>query len=169
MLTRRLALAAPLAFAPLPALAAGFSSFLDSVRAEARRAGVREAVIADALTGLQPNADVLRLDRHQPEFTFTWAQYRARVLPATRLAAARVHYGSDSTLLAEVGTHFGVDPRIVVGIWGLESGFGANTGGFSVVQALATLAYDGRRAEFFRGELMNALRILNLGILARVA
>jgi len=163
MLTRRLALAAPFAFAPLPALAAGFASFLAGVRADARRAGVREAVIDDALAGLQPNSDVLRLDRHQPEFTLTWAQYRARVLPGSRLAAARVHYSSDGALLAEVGTHFGVDPRIVVGIWGLESGFGANTGGFSVVQALATLAYDGRRAEFFRGELMNALRILNAG------
>jgi membrane-bound lytic murein transglycosylase B len=166
MLTRRLALAASLAFAPLPAFAAGFSSFLEGVRAEARRAGVRQAVIEDALTGLRPNADVLRLDRHQPEFTLTWAQYRARVLPPTRLAAARVHYAGNGALLAEVGTHYGVDPRIVVGIWGLESGFGANTGGFSVVQALATLAYDGRRAAFFRGELMNALRILNAGDVA---
>jgi len=163
MLTRRLAIAAPLAVLSTPAWAAGFPSFLAGVRGEAVRAGIRPDVVEAALAGLQPNDDVLRLDRHQPEFTLTWVQYRARVLPATRLQAARDHYGREGTLLVEVGQHFGVDPRIVVGIWGLESGFGARTGGFSVVQALATLAYDGRRAAFFRAELLNALRILNAG------
>jgi membrane-bound lytic murein transglycosylase B len=166
MLPRRLAISASLSLLSCPAWAAGFATFLDGLRAESTRNGIRPEIIDAALRGLQPNADVLRLDRHQPEFTLTWAQYRARVLPPTRLAHARDHYDQDGTLLAEVGQHFGVDPRIVVGIWGLESGFGANTGGFSVVQALATLAYDGRRAAFFRGELLKALRILNAGDIA---
>ncbi|HTZ71362.1 MAG TPA: lytic murein transglycosylase [Acetobacteraceae bacterium] len=164
MLTRRLALAAALASPVLPALATGgFDLFLASLRVEAAHAGIRREVIEAALTGLTPNADVIRLDRHQPEFTLTWAQYRARVLPARRLAAARDHYARNETLFTEIGTHYGVDPGVIIGIWGLESGFGVNTGGFSVVQALATLAYDGRRAAFFRGELLNALRILNDG------
>jgi membrane-bound lytic murein transglycosylase B len=148
----------------LPAYGAdAFARFLAGLRAEAARDGIRQDVIDAALGGLRPNADVLRLDRHQPEFTLTWVQYRARVLPAKRLGAARDHYGQNQTLLGEIGGRYGVDPRVVVGIWGLESGFGANTGGFSVVQALATLAYDGRRAGFFRGELLKALRILNNG------
>jgi membrane-bound lytic murein transglycosylase B len=169
MLTRRLAVAAPLALLSLPARAAhhpasGFTAFVAGLRAEAARDGIRQDVLDAALHGLEPNADVLRLDRHQPEFTLTWAQYRARVLPASRLAAARDHYLREGRLLGDVAARYGgVDPRIVVGIWGLESGFGAHTGGFSVVQALATLAYDGRRAAFFRGELLNALRILNAG------
>jgi membrane-bound lytic murein transglycosylase B len=166
MLTRRIALSAPLALLACPAEAAGFPTFLDGLRAEAARGGIRPEIIDVALRGLQPNAEVLRLDRHQPEFTLTWAQYRARVLPPTRLSKARDHYDQDGALLAEIGQHYGVDPRIVVGIWGLESGFGANTGGFSVIQALATLAYDGRRAAFFRGELLRALHILNAGDIA---
>jgi membrane-bound lytic murein transglycosylase B len=168
MITRRLAVSAALASLAVPAEAAagGFAAFLAGLRAEAARDGISPRIVRAALDGLTPNADVLRLDRHQPEFTLTWAQYRARVLPDRRLAAARDHYGRNATLLTEVGQHFGVDPRIVVGIWGLESGFGANTGGFSVVQALATLAYDGRRAGFFRGELLKALRILDNGDIA---
>jgi membrane-bound lytic murein transglycosylase B len=164
MLTRRLVMPAALSAICLPAYGAGgFTAFLAGLRAEAARDGVRPDVLDAALRGVQPNADVLRLDRHQPEFTLTWVQYRARVLPAKRLGAARDHYGQNETLLTQVGGKYGVDPRVVVGIWGLESGFGANTGGFSVIQALATLAYDGRRAAFFRSELLKALRILNAG------
>jgi membrane-bound lytic murein transglycosylase B len=164
MLTRRFFAAATLAGLATPALAAdGFAHFLAGVRAEAARAGVRADVLAAALDGLRPNADVVRLDRHQPEFHLTWAQYRARVLPESRLAKARAAYGANQDLLVRTGQRYGVWPGVIMGIWGLESGFGNNTGGFNVIQALATLAYDGRRAAFFRGELMAALKILNAG------
>jgi membrane-bound lytic murein transglycosylase B len=164
MLTRRFFAPAALSALCTPAVAAGnFASFLASVRAEAGRAGIRPAVVDAAFHGIRPNPDVLRLDRHQPEFTLTWQQYRARVLPESRLTKARAQYTSNVSLLEAVGRRYGVDPRIVVGIWGLESGFGHNTGGFSVIEALATLAYDGRRASFFRGELLAALKILNAG------
>jgi membrane-bound lytic murein transglycosylase B len=164
MLTRRVLIPAALSGLALPAFAAGgFAAFLAGVRTEALRNGIRPGVLDAALHGLQPNQDVLRLDRHQPEFTLTWAQYRARVLPASRLDKAQTAYASNRDLLEQTGQHYGVWPGVIIGIWGLESGFGANTGGFNVIQALATLAYDGRRAAFFRKELLAALRILNNG------
>jgi membrane-bound lytic murein transglycosylase B len=134
------------------------------VRAEALREGISPSVLRQALSGIVLNAKVLELDRNQPEFTLTWAQYRARVLPDARLAAARAAYARNAALLADVTARYPADPQTVVGIWGLESGFGAKTGNFGVVEALATLSYDNaRRAGYFRGELLKALRILDHG------
>jgi membrane-bound lytic murein transglycosylase B len=173
MLTRRVlfsaSLAAPLAgITATPALAArkpadGFSAYLAGLRAEALRIGISPQIVAVALRDQPPNARVLQLDQHQPEFSLTWAQYRARVLPAARLQSALVHATENASTLDAVQQRYGVDYRIILGIWGLESGFGAKTGSFNIINALATLAYHGRRAAYFRGELMNALRILNAG------
>jgi membrane-bound lytic murein transglycosylase B len=164
MLTRRVFLAAPLAASPLSARAAGgFDAFLSGVRAEARHAGIRPDVLDTAFAGVSPNAKILELDHNQPEFTLTWAQYRARVLPDKRLQAASAAYRRNTAVLGAVWQRYAVDPHVIVGIWGLESGFGAKTGGYGVVESLATLAYDGRRAGYFRKELINTLRILNNG------
>jgi membrane-bound lytic murein transglycosylase B len=167
MLTRRVLTQAALLGLASPALAAdGFAHFVAGLRAEALRDGISPAILDEALGGLHPNADVIRLDRHQPEFHLTWAQYRARVLPESRLAKASASYAANQDLLLSTGRRYGVWPGVIIGIWGLESGFGNNTGGFNVIQALATLAYDGRRAAFFRGELLAALKILNAGDIA---
>ncbi len=165
MLNRRALIAAAACLPAVPGWAAvgSFGGFLDSVGAEARRRGVADATIEAAFAGVRPNARVLELDRHQPEFSLTWSQYRARVLPPARLALGREVYGRRQGVLAQVAQRYPVWPGVVMGIWGLESGFGAKTGSFGIVEALATLAYDGRRAAFFRGELINALRILDAG------
>ena len=110
-----------------------------------------------------PNAHVLQLDRHQPEFMLTWKQYRSRVISPTREQNAAEAYRDNLPLLTDIWRRYRVDPRIVIGIWGLESNFGTRIGSFNVVDALVTLAYDGRRASFFRAELINALRILGHG------
>lgn len=169
MLTRRhmLGSAAGLATAAVLPRAAwaqtSFSSFLYRLRAEARRAGVSDATLDAALAGLAPNAKVLELDRHQPEFTLTWAQYRAKVITPTKVSEGRTAYGGNRALLQAVRRRFGVDAPVILGIWGLESAYGRITGNYSVVQALATLAWDGRRASFFTPELIDALRILQRG------
>ena len=80
-----------------------------------------------------------------------------------RLKAAREHLQGNRALLAEVGRRYGVQPRFIVALWGIETGFGKVTGNFPVIAALATLAYDGRRSTFFRGELIAALRIVDEG------
>jgi membrane-bound lytic murein transglycosylase B len=157
--------------AALPAIVAvranaapsSFQSFLAGLRAEALRAGISAATVDRALAGIQPNQKVLDRYRHQPEFTMTWAQYRALLITDQRIANGRVAYRQNSALLDRVRDRFAVDAGVVVGIWGLESSFGTGMGDFHVVEALATLAWEGRRASFFRGELMAALRILDHG------
>ena len=139
--------------------AGGYAAFLQSVRRQARAEGIGDATLGAALDLLVPNAHVLALDRHQPEFTLTWAQYRARVLPAARLARARENLTAQAALFEQVRARFGVDPGVIIGIWGLESNFGSKSGSYGVFDSLATLAYDARRAAFFRGELLAALRI----------
>ena len=164
MITRRVALSLSLAALPFAARAqGGFESFVAGVRAEAVRAGIRGATVDAAFEGVQPNAKVIELDHHQPEFSMSWAQYKQRVLPQSRLDEGRRVYAGQASLLASLMDRYPADPRVVMGIWGLESGFGAKTGTYRIVEALATLAYDGRRATYFRTELINALRILNAG------
>lgn len=163
MIYRRTLIAAAVAL-PVPALALeSFEAFLNGVRAEARRSGIRDATLQQAFAGVQPNQRVIELDRKQPEFNLTWPEYRARVLPETRLQGARDNYARERTLLQAVEARYGVDSHILVGIWGIESNFGTNRGNYRLVEALSTLAWEGRRASFFRSELMNALRILNAG------
>jgi membrane-bound lytic murein transglycosylase B len=166
MLSRRSLLAAslPIAFAwPARAAQDSFQGFLVALRAEARRAGVSAATLERALAGVQPNQKVLERDRHQPEFTMTWERYRALLITDQRIANGRAAWQQNRALLARVQDRFSVDPGVIVGIWGLESSFGTGMGDFHVVEALATLAWEGRRASFFRGELIAALRILDNG------
>ena len=160
-LGRRSLLAAATSAVTLRAAVAknGYAAFLAAVDRDARAQGIGEPTLRAALDLAVPNAHVLELDRHQPEFTLTWAQYRARVLPAARLERARENLAAQAALFAQVRARFGVDPGVIIGIWGLESNFGTKSGTFGVFDALATLAYDARRAAFFRGELLNALRI----------
>jgi membrane-bound lytic murein transglycosylase B len=145
---------------------ASYAAFLAGVRAEAVGHGLSAAIIDRALALEAPNARVLQLDQHQPEFTLTWAQYRQRVLTRKKVADGRAAASARGAMLAAVGQHFGVDPQPLMGIWGLESAYGTRMGTFQIPDALATLAYDGRRASFFRAELMNALRILDHGDVA---
>ncbi|HUD59077.1 MAG TPA: lytic murein transglycosylase [Acetobacteraceae bacterium] len=140
-----------------------FSGFLAGLRAEARRAGVSAGTLERAFAGVQPNQKVLERDRHQPEFTMTWAQYRALLITDQRIANGRAAFQQNRALFARVQERFAVDPGVIVGIWGLESSFGTGMGDFHVVEALATLAWEGRRSSFFRPELIAALRILDHG------
>jgi membrane-bound lytic murein transglycosylase B len=166
MLDRRsllLALLPAALIAPARAATDSFQGFLASLRAEARRAGISAATLNSALVGVQPNQKVLERDRHQPEFTMTWAQYRALLITDQRIANGRAAYAQNRSLLARVQDRFAVDPGVIVGIWGLESSFGTTMGDFHVVEALTTLAWEGRRTSFFRGELIAALHILDHG------
>jgi membrane-bound lytic murein transglycosylase B len=167
MPTRRFLITSAAAAAlPAPGFAAAdfsFQTFLTSVQAEARSAGIRQATLDRAFTGIVPNQKVLERDRHQPEFTMTWARYRGLVISDKRITSGRQAVAANRTLFLRVQDRYGVGAGVIAGIWGLESSFGAGTGDFRVVEALATLAWDGRRASFFRSELMAALKILDHG------
>jgi len=170
MPTRRFVIASAISAAlSAPAFGASgdsFAKFLTGVRAEARAAGIRQATLARAFAGVAPNQKVLDRDRHQPEFTMTWARYRRLVITDKRITEGRQAVAANSALFRRVEQHYGVDAGVIAGIWGLESSFGTGTGDFRVVEALATLAWEGRRASFFRTELMAALKILDHGDIA---
>lgn len=153
--------AAPTAQPPAPPVE--FNAWLAALRADALKQGISQATVTAALGNLTPIQRVVELDRNQPEFTITLRQYLQRAISDARVNQARAKYAEHRKLLEEVGRKYGVQPRFIVALWGIETNFGQNTGGFSVVQALATLAYDGRRSDYFRGELINALKIIDAG------
>jgi membrane-bound lytic murein transglycosylase B len=165
MLDRRFFIAAAAAAAASPAAAAqgGFPEFLAGIRAEARRQGISDPTLDRALANVHPNSKVLELDRYQAEFTLTWDKYRSTRLSDTRVANGRQAYAQARGILTAVQSRFGVSPDVIMGVWGLETNYGGFLGGFNVVEALATLAWDGRRASYFRPELLAALKILDHG------
>jgi len=160
---RRALLAAALAV-PMTARAQGsFGAFLDGVRIDARRAGIRPATLDHAFAGIGPNQKVIDADHRQPEFTMTWVQYRAFTVSSARVERGRAAVAAHRALFNAVSARYRVDTAVIAGIWGLESNFGVNTGSYNVVEALATLAWEGRRASFFRSQLISALKILDHG------
>ena len=151
------------AVASSPAVAADvdFSQWLQGVRQEASAQGIGAGTLDRALNGIEPIPRVIELDRRQPETSLTFAEYITRIVNPQRRDAAREHFAENHALLSEIGERYGVTPPFIVALWGIETDFGRVTGGFPVIPALATLAYDGRRPAFFRKELMNALLIVD--------
>ncbi|HLI12813.1 MAG TPA: lytic murein transglycosylase [Alphaproteobacteria bacterium] len=139
-----------------------FATWLQGVRKEALSRGISQATLNTALANVAPIPRVIELDHKQPEFTMTFAEYLARVVPESRVAKGRQLLDENRQVLEQVSSVYGVQPRFIVALWGIESDFGRLTGDFQIVPALATLAYDGRRSSYFRGELMAALKILDL-------
>lgn len=159
--------AGPATTAPQPPAAAGelprpeFSTFVESLRADAVARGISEATIAKALTGLEPSATVIQRDQTQAEIVLTTEQYLARRVTTPLVRTARQMATKHRALLDRVAERYGVPPRVIVAIWGLESNFGRFSGVRPTIQALATLAWEGRRGAFFRGELLDALEIVD--------
>jgi membrane-bound lytic murein transglycosylase B len=140
-----------------------FSTWLQEFRAEASQRGIQAATLDAALRDVEVLPRVIELDRQQPEVTLTFAQYLQRVIPDTRVHTGRQLLKQHQTLLNQVANTYGVPAPVIVALWGIESDYGRRTGGFSVISALATLAYDGRRSAYFRRELLDALTILDDG------
>ena len=148
-----------------PALAQpAFSDWLAAFKTEATAAGISAEVLAAALPDdLTANERVVELDRRQPEGRISMATYHERVVNDRRVSIGRERLARHQELLDRVGAVYGVQPRFIVALWGIETSFGGFTGDFSTVRSLATLAHDGRRGEFFRRELLAALRIIDNG------
>ena len=143
-----------------------FQAWLDVLRTDALTAGISENTVNTALANAELREKVVKYDRNQPEFKLTYPIYLKKVVTAGRVAKGKRLWAEHKDLLEEIGLHYGVQPRFIVALWGIESGYGRHTGGFSVINALATMAYDGRRAKFFRKELIEALKIIDEGHIA---
>jgi membrane-bound lytic murein transglycosylase B len=153
--------AAPIA--PVPPLPPPFDVWLAEFRAEAESRGIRPEILDRALTGLVPVEQILARDRSQAEFTLNLDTYLKRRLTLSTVRTARTMYERHRKLAERIGKTYGVDPRMLISVWGLESNFGRFAGVRPTVPTLATLAYDPRRGAMFRTELFDALEILNRG------
>jgi peptidoglycan lytic transglycosylase B len=147
-----------------PAARPSFSEWLAGIRADALNRGIRSEIVDQALATVEePEPSVIERDRTQAETVLSLEKYIARQLRPAVVRTAREMYNKHRKVLAEVSDHYGVSSRIIVGIWGVESNFGKFSGVRPTIGALATLAWDPRRSAFFRGELLNAMEILDRG------
>ncbi len=164
----RTLVASALLFAALPtgvakADANNFIVWLDQFKREANEQGLTGPAVAAALNKATFLPRVIELDRKQPEGTMTFETYLEKQLTDSRINRGQELYMQHRALLERVAKEYGVPAQYIVALWGVETNYGANTGGFDVISSLATLAYEGRRADYFKRELLQALRILKDG------
>lgn len=140
-----------------------FDAWLAAFRTEAVAKGLKAEIVDSALTGLEPLEVVVQRDRTQAETVLSIDTYVQRRLTPAFVRTARQRAAEQRAILARVADRYNVQSRFLVAIWGIESNFGRFSGVRPVVQALATLAWEGRREALFRGELLAALEILDRG------
>lgn len=140
-----------------------FAVWLKDFRVRAAAQGIPASIMNAALKGVRYDAEVVRKDRNQSEFTKTIWVYLDTAVSEARIANGRSARKRNRELLDRVEAKYGVDQHILVAIWGLESAYGAFRGNDNTIQSLATLAFDTRRRAFFEEQLMTALGILKDG------
>lgn len=146
------------------AQAKDFSTWIAEARADAKSRGIRQHIIDQALPAdLTVNETTLRLDKKQPEGRISFQKYKSNTVNKSRIEEGRKMMRKYQRELMRVSKKYDVQPQYIVALWGMETNYGGYTGGFDVPRALASLAYDGRRAEFFYDELMHALKIIDQG------
>lgn len=153
----------------VPALAQeqSFEEWLLDLRAEAMDRGITRETLDTSFASVEATIPrVLELDRSQPEFVQTFSGYMRNRLSDARISRGQQMLKEYADLFSRIQAEYGVQPHYLVSFWALESNFGDYTGGFSVINALATLAYDPRRSDMFRTELLTALRIIQEGHIA---
>jgi membrane-bound lytic murein transglycosylase B len=151
-----------------PALfAVDFDACLVSLQQKARAEGIEERIVEQVIPALEQQRRVLELDKKQPEFVKTFAQYlNARVTPA-RVERGRELYAQHREFLDQLTLRYGVPGQYLVSFWGLETNYGSYLGGKPTLDSLATLACDERRSEFFSNEFISALQLMQRESLSR--
>ena len=141
----------------------GFEDWIKGFRARALRQGISSDVFDRAFARVQYDADVIRRDRNQSEFTKTIWDYLDSAASDARVNNGKAALRKHGALLDRIEAQYGVDKNVIVAIWGLESAYGTFRGSNPVIGSLATLAYDARRRDFFEEQLIEALKILQSG------
>lgn len=144
-------------------LAAGFADYVEQIKQEALADGFKEETVTTAFANVTFYQRSVKADRNQPEFKLTLDTYLPRAVPEWKAKKAVEMYNKHRDLLEQIGQEYGVQPRFIVALWGIETNFGAFTGGMDVISALTTMAYEGRREAFFKKELWHALTIVEEG------
>ena len=137
-----------------------FNQWRDAFRQEALDKGIDASLFDRAFDGVTPDADVIKADRSQPEFSRPVWAYLDSALSNQRVATGRSRLSAEEEALDAIEQRYGVDRHILAAIWGLESNYGQNMGSRQVIRSLATLAHEGRRPGFAHDQLLAALDIL---------
>ncbi|WP_106639349.1 lytic murein transglycosylase [Allosphingosinicella vermicomposti] len=147
----------------------GFQAYLPQLRAQAQAAGVTPATIAAVFSNLQFSQRTVELDRAQPGGTAgssaipAFAPYEARHVNANLISRGQQRYRANLGQLRTIGERYGVDPSIMMAIWGHETSYGSVTGDFDLLNSLASLAYEGRRRELFTDEFIATMKMMDRG------
>ena len=147
------------------AVPAGWPEWLEALRSEAESKGIRSSILDQTLNGLVPDPEILQRDRKQAEFTLTTSEYLSKVVSEAKVTRGKEMVAAHGDLLNSIGDKYGVQPRFIVAIWGVESFYGKYTGKKPIVRSLATLAFDRRRSKFFRRQLLASLEMANKGFI----
>ncbi len=142
-----------------------FGTWLQGVKQEAAAQGISQRTIQSALATVTYDPTIIARDHAQGVFRQSFEQFSGRMVPP-RLARGQQMLQRYAPIFSRIDQQFGVPGAVIVAIWGLETDFGANSGKFPTIRSLATLAFDCRRPDKFRGELIAALRIIDRGDMA---
>ncbi len=137
-----------------------FQEYVDRLKVRAGEKGIRAITIDQAFADVVYKERIVELDQKQPEGVWTFERYRNAVIPEKRIAKGRMLYKKYKNDIEKLNGGL-VPAEYVIALWGMESDFGRNMGGFNVIEATATLAYEGRRKKFFEEQLFAALEILD--------
>jgi membrane-bound lytic murein transglycosylase B len=155
---------------PVYAAPTGFEAYKVYLAGRARSEGIREATIQANVMGLSLNRRAMQLDQSQPggppnsNYIPPFAPYRRDHVTPSLISRGQSRYSSNYGNLARIQARYGVDPGILMAIYGHETSYGAVTGGFDLLEALASLAYEGRRRAMFESEFVSALRLIDMGV-----
>jgi len=140
-----------------------FSSWLEQMKQDALAAGVSSGTVRNVLSRVSYDRSIVRRDRSRGVFAQDFLTFSGRMVSGYRLKHGRAKLKQYASLFDRIEKQYGVPGPVIVGFWGLETDFGANSGDDPIIGALATLAYDCRRPEMFREQLIAALKILDRG------
>ncbi|MCW8995746.1 MAG: lytic murein transglycosylase, partial [Psychromonas sp.] len=140
-----------------------FNEYVAQLKTEAKENGINAAVVDEAFANVKFLQRSIKADKAQPEFKLTLDTYIPRAVPDWKIEQARAAYKKHYHLLHKIGKEYGVQPRFIVALWGIETNFGKLTGNYYVISALTTMAYQGRREALFKKQLFAALTILEQG------
>jgi lytic murein transglycosylase len=143
-----------------------FEAWLAAFRAEAAASGISDRAIREGLAGVRFDPDIVKKDRGQGVFTQDFLTFSDRMVNGSRIKSGTANIAKYKNVFSRIEKEFGVPAPVIVAFWALETDFGANIGNGPTLTSLATLAYDCRRPDMFRKELMAALIIIDRGDLS---
>src|SRR5271154_3442090 len=155
--------AAPGASAAPCRISGSYDAWLAAFEREALAQGISQRTIAAAAPSLTYDQKIVYIDRGQRVFSQTFLEFSGRMAAAYRIQRGQALIQSNAATFARIEQQFGVPAPVIVAFWELETDFGANLGKYHSLSAIASLAYDCRRSDRFRAQLLDALRLIQRG------